>query len=91
MDLTGGAPELHPDFRWLVEEIRALGHQVIDRCNLTVIRTGGNADLPEFFARHRVEVVVVASLPHHRATPRPSMPRLYVADHPVPFVSGCGI
>ena len=66
VDITGGAPELNPDFRWLVEEVRALGRQVIDRCNLTVITTGGHTDLPEFFARHRVEVV--ASLPHYRAT-----------------------
>jgi radical SAM/Cys-rich protein len=66
VDITGGAPELNPDFRWLVGEVRALGRHVIDRCNLTVIMTGGHTDLPEFFARHRVEVV--ASLPHYRAT-----------------------
>ena len=66
VDITGGAPELNPDFRWLVEEVRAIGRHVINRCNLTVITTGGHTDLPEFFARHRVEVV--ASLPHYRAT-----------------------
>ena len=66
VDITGGAPELNRDFRWLVEEVRGLGRHVIDRCNLTVIETGGNTDLPEFLARHRVEVV--ASLPHYRAT-----------------------
>jgi radical SAM/Cys-rich protein len=66
IDITGGAPELNPHFRWFVEEARAIGCHVMDRCNLTVITTTGHADLPEFFARHRVEVV--ASLPHYRAT-----------------------
>jgi radical SAM/Cys-rich protein len=66
VDITGGAPELNPDFRWLVKEVRALGRHVMDRCNLTVITTAGHGDLPEFFAQHRVEVV--ASLPHYRAT-----------------------
>jgi radical SAM/Cys-rich protein len=66
VDITGGAPELNPEFRWLVEQADALGRHVIDRCNLTVLLTPGQADLPEFFARHGVEVV--ASLPHYRAT-----------------------
>ena len=65
VDITGGAPELNPDFRWLVEQVTAVGRHVIDRCNLTVMTTAGQADLPDFFARHRVEVV--ASLPHYRA------------------------
>jgi len=66
VDITGGAPELNPSFRWLVERATALGRHVMDRCNLTVLTTAGQADLPEFFARHQVEVV--ASLPHYRAT-----------------------
>jgi radical SAM/Cys-rich protein len=66
VDITGGAPELNPNFRWLVESATALGRHVMDRCNLTVLTTAGQADLPQFFARHRVEVV--ASLPHYRAT-----------------------
>jgi len=66
VDITGGAPELNPNFRWLVETAKALGRHVMDRCNLTVLTVAGQADLPEFFARHRVEVV--ASLPHYRAT-----------------------
>jgi len=66
VDITGGAPELNPHFRWLVEQVAALDRHVIDRCNLTVLLTAGQTDLPEFFARHRVEVV--ASLPHYRAT-----------------------
>ena len=66
VDVTGGAPELNPHFRWFVEQVRALGRHVMDRCNLTVITTAGHADLPAFFAQHGVEVV--ASLPHYRAT-----------------------
>jgi radical SAM/Cys-rich protein len=61
LDVTGGAPELNPHFRWLVEQARGLGRHVIDRCNLTVLLTPGCTDLPEFLAGHGVEVV--ASLP----------------------------
>jgi radical SAM/Cys-rich protein len=64
VDITGGAPELNPSFRFLVEESRRLGRHVIDRCNLTVLALPRSEDLPEFFARHRVEVV--CSLPHYR-------------------------
>ncbi len=63
VDVTGGAPELNPDFRWLVERCRDLGRHVMDRCNLTVLETPSQRDLPEFFAAHDVEVV--ASLPHY--------------------------
>ncbi|MFY9343373.1 MAG: arsenosugar biosynthesis radical SAM (seleno)protein ArsS [Planctomycetota bacterium] len=65
VDLTGGAPELNPDFRWLVERLTAMGRHVLDRCNLTILETGPHRDLPQFLARHRVEVI--CSLPHHRA------------------------
>ena len=65
VDITGGAPELNPHFRWFVEACRARGRHVIDRCNLTVLLTGPCADLPAFFAANRVEVV--CSLPHFRA------------------------
>ncbi len=61
LDLTGGAPELHADFRYLVAEARAAGVQVIDRCNLTILFEPGQEGLAEFLAQHRVEVV--ASLP----------------------------
>ncbi|MCB1851518.1 MAG: arsenosugar biosynthesis radical SAM protein ArsS [Gammaproteobacteria bacterium] len=61
LDLTGGAPELNPHFRYLVEEARALGVRVLDRCNLTVLEEPGQEQLAEFLARQRVEVV--ASLP----------------------------
>jgi radical SAM/Cys-rich protein len=61
LDLTGGAPELHPRFRWLVREARALGTRVIDRCNLTILSEPGQDDLADFLAAQGVEVV--ASLP----------------------------
>jgi radical SAM/Cys-rich protein len=66
VDITGGAPELNPHFRWLVEQCRALGRHVMDRCNLTVLETAPHRDLPEFLAHHAVEVV--CSLPHYRQT-----------------------
>jgi len=61
LDLTGGAPELNPHFRYLVEQARAHDVQVIDRCNLSILSEPGQEDLAEFLARHQVEVV--ASLP----------------------------
>ncbi len=61
LDLTGGAPELHPRFRWLVREARALGTRVVDRCNLTILSEPGQDDLADFLAAQGVEVV--ASLP----------------------------
>lgn len=61
LDLTGGAPELNPSFRALVQEARRRGLHVIDRCNLTVLFEPGMADLAEFLAEQRVHVV--ASLP----------------------------
>lgn len=61
LDLTGGAPELNPHFRYLVREARALGVRVIDRCNLTVLFEPGQDDLAEFLAEQGVEIV--ASLP----------------------------
>src|SRR5579864_5647619 len=53
VDITGGAPELNPNFRWLVEECRARGRHVIDRCNLTVLELPSQDDLAAFFARHQ--------------------------------------
>jgi radical SAM/Cys-rich protein len=64
VDLTGGAPELNPHFRYLVEECASRGLHVIDRCNLTVLLLPRSRDLPEFLAEHGVEVV--CSLPHYR-------------------------
>ncbi len=65
VDLTGGAPELHPEFRDFVESVRSLGRHVMDRCNLTILFEPGFDDLPEFFAAHQVEVI--ASLPCYTA------------------------
>src|SRR6476660_3477968 len=61
LDLTGGAPELHDDFDYLVESARRLGRRVMDRCNLTVIFELRKDYLPEFFRRHQVELI--CSLP----------------------------
>jgi radical SAM/Cys-rich protein len=65
LDITGGAPEMNPHFRWLVAEARELGCQIIDRCNLTILLAPGYDDLPAFLAEQRVEVV--ASLPCYLA------------------------
>jgi radical SAM/Cys-rich protein len=64
LDVTGGAPELHPSFERVVAEGRRLGRRVIDRCNLTVLLSKPLEGLPAFLAEHGVEVV--ASLPHYR-------------------------
>jgi radical SAM/Cys-rich protein len=61
LDLTGGAPEMNPNFRWMVQQAGRLGRHVIDRCNLTVLQSPGYTDLADFLAEQRVEVV--ASLP----------------------------
>jgi radical SAM/Cys-rich protein len=61
LDVTGGAPELHPDFRRLVASARDLGARVIDRCNLTILMEDGQDDLAAFLAGQGVDVV--ASLP----------------------------
>jgi radical SAM/Cys-rich protein len=66
VDITGGAPELNPNFRWIVEEAKRLGRHVLDRCNLSVLLLPSQTDLAEFLARHRVEVV--ASLPYFTPT-----------------------
>ena len=61
LDITGGAPELHPQFRELVVKVRALNINVIDRCNLTILSEPDQEDLHEFLAEQQVDVV--ASLP----------------------------
>ena len=65
VDITGGAPELNPNFTRLVLLSRALGRHVIDRCNLTVFFEPGQDDLPEFLAGNKVEIT--ASLPCYTA------------------------
>ena len=61
LDLTGGAPELNPHFRYLVETARGMGVRVMDRCNLTVLFEPGQEELANFLARQQVEIT--ASLP----------------------------
>ncbi|WP_367154123.1 arsenosugar biosynthesis radical SAM (seleno)protein ArsS [Methylomonas sp. HYX-M1] len=61
LDLTGGAPEMHPNFQALVEQAREQGLNVIDRCNLTILQHPDYRYLPAFLAEQRVEIV--ASLP----------------------------
>ena len=66
VDLTGGAPEMNPHFRWFVEQLSALGKQIIVRCNLTIIVSNPKYhDLPEFYKKHRCEIV--SSLPYFTA------------------------
>lgn len=63
VDITGGAPEMNPNFRWFVESCVAAGATVMDRCNLTILRANPKyADLPFFFADNQVHVV--SSLPY---------------------------
>ena len=63
VDLTGGAPEMIPDFRYFVERVRALKpfRKIIDRCNLTILLEPGYEGLAQFLARHKVEII--ASMP----------------------------
>jgi len=64
VDLTGGAPEMNPNFRWFVEEIKKLDRHIIVRCNLTIILANKKYhDLPEFYKLHNIEVV--SSLPFY--------------------------
>lgn len=64
VDMTGGAPEMNPNFRWFVEEVFKLGRHMIVRCNLTIIRANKKYyDLPDFYKKHGVEVV--SSLPFY--------------------------
>ena len=61
IDLTGGAPEMNPHFRYLVEQARGMGVHVMDRCNLTVLQEPGYEDMAQFLSDQEVEIV--ASLP----------------------------
>lgn len=64
VDLTGGAPEMNPNFRWFVEQISKLNRHIIVRCNLTIILANKKYhDLPQFYKQHNVEVV--SSLPFY--------------------------
>jgi radical SAM/Cys-rich protein len=67
VDITGGAPELHPDFRWFVGQCHTLGKKILVRCNLTIILANKSYnDLPSFYKSHGVEVV--SSLPFYNAS-----------------------
>lgn len=65
VDITGGAPELNPIFRWLVTEVNDAGRRVMDRCNLTILLEPGHEDLAGFLASRHVEVT--ASMPCYEA------------------------
>ena len=66
IDITGGAPEMNPDFRWFVEQLSSLEKKIIVRCNLTIIVANHvYLDIPEFYRKHRINVV--SSLPHFSA------------------------
>ena len=63
LDITGGAPELNPDFRYLVEQTKHIGCHVMARSNLTIFFAGGMEDLFDFYSQNNVEII--ASLPYH--------------------------
>ncbi len=64
VDLTGGAPEMNPNFRWFVEQLTSLNKKVIVRCNLTIILANKSYnDLPEFYKKHQIHIV--SSLPYY--------------------------
>ena len=67
IDLTGGAPEMIPDFRYFIERVKTLrpSRRVIDRCNLTILLEPGYEGLAQFLARHKVEII--ASMPCYTA------------------------
>lgn len=67
IDLTGGAPELNPDFRWFVTELKKLKRHIMVRCNLTIILSNPRFnDLPDFYAGNNIEVI--SSLPYYQKT-----------------------
>ncbi len=61
LDITGGAPELHPKFKKLVTEVRSLNVEVMDRCNLTILTESGHENLASFLSSKKVQIT--ASLP----------------------------
>jgi radical SAM/Cys-rich protein len=64
VDITGGAPELNPDFRWFVQEIKTLDRHIIVRCNLTIILANKRFnDLPHFYRQYNIEII--SSLPFY--------------------------
>jgi radical SAM/Cys-rich protein len=64
VDITGGAPEMNPDFRWFTKEVKKLNRHIIVRCNLTIILANKKYyDLPLFYKQHRIELI--SSLPFY--------------------------
>src|SRR5207302_8499753 len=63
VDLTGGAPEMIPDFRYFIERVKVLApsRHMIYRCNLTILLQHGYGDLPEFLAMKNVEIITSMS------------------------------
>ena len=80
IDITGGSPEMNPDYRWLVKSCRSRGYRVMTRTNLTILGEAGYRDLPAFFAENGVEVV--ASLPYYleEMTDRQRGPGVFAAS-----------
>lgn len=66
VDLTGGAPEMNPNFKWFVDEIKKLDRHVMVRSNLTILQANGFEDYAEFMAKHNVEII--SSLPYYKAS-----------------------
>lgn len=66
VDLTGGAPEMNPHFKWFVEEVTNLGKHVMVRSNLTILVTNKFSDYPKFMADKNVEII--SSLPYYKAS-----------------------
>jgi radical SAM/Cys-rich protein len=68
LDITGGAPELHPEFRDIIVRAHDKGRRIFDRCNLTILLQPQYADLPQFFAAHQVEILASLPSPNRRQT-----------------------
>ncbi len=71
VDITGGAPEMNPDFKWFVSECTSLGCNILVRSNLIITAEDGYKDLPDFFAKNKVEII--ASLPFYEESKTDSM------------------
>jgi radical SAM/Cys-rich protein len=66
VDITGGAPEMNPEFRWFIQALKQLGKHIIVRCNLTILVANKKySDLPQFYKDHHVEIA--CSLPFYNA------------------------
>jgi radical SAM/Cys-rich protein len=66
VDITGGAPEMNPDFKWFVSKIREMGKHVMVRSNLTILVSNGFEDYAQFMADNKVEII--SSLPYYKSS-----------------------